>query len=294
MSDAIDNSGEESSGGKPAAPLGGERLAEARRAQQIPVHEIAKELHLDEPKVRALERNEFDVLGAPVFAKGHLRKYAKLVQVSEDDVMADYYQLNRAAAVPPVIAARPRPRREMSPGPWIAVIVVIIITATAYWYFTSSPAVVEEPARDLIPEESQPAIEAETLPPVPDPETMPVEEPEAIATPDDDSAVLRSALDPDETAVADAEPTPVPDDGQMRMLITYSGDCWTEISDARGRRLFFGLGTDGRTVELSGEAPFNVLFGDAANVSIRVNGTERLISAAERRGNTARLTISGP
>ncbi|MDH3304838.1 MAG: DUF4115 domain-containing protein [Gammaproteobacteria bacterium] len=303
MSDTIDNSGEESSAGESVAPLGGERLAEARRAQQIPVHEIAKELHLDEPKVRALERNEFDVLGAPVFAKGHLRKYARLVKVDENDVMADYYQLNRAAGVPPVISVRPRPRREMSPGPWIAVIVVAVIMATAYWYVTSPPAVVEEPSRDLIPDESlppiepetlPPAIEAETLPPASDPETMPVEEPDAIAAEADDSAVLRSALDPDETDVAEAAPTTDRDDGQMRMLITYSGDCWTEISDARGRRLFFGLGTDGRTVELSGEAPFNALFGDAANVSIRVNGTERLISAAEWRGNTARLTISGP
>ena len=59
-------------------PLAGERLAVARRNQQITVLEIAKELHLDEHKVRALEQNDFDVLGAPVFAKGHLRKYAQL------------------------------------------------------------------------------------------------------------------------------------------------------------------------------------------------------------------------
>jgi len=77
------------------------------------------------------------------------------------------------------------------------------------------------------------------------------------------------------------------------MLLTYTGDCWTEISDAGGRRLFFGLGKDGRTVELSGEAPFNVLFGNADNVLIRVNGSERAITAEERRGRTARLTIAG-
>ncbi len=82
-------------------------------------------------------------------------------------------------------------------------------------------------------------------------------------------------------------------DGQMRMLLTYTGDCWTEISDAGGRRLFFGLGKDGRTVELSGEAPFNVLFGNADNVLMRVNGIERAIAAEERRGRTARLTITG-
>lgn len=293
MSDAKDKSKEESSESEPEGPLGGERLAEARRAQKIAVLEIAKELHLDEPKVRALERNEFETLGAPVFAKGHLRKYAHLVQVDEGDVMADYYQLTRAAGMPPLVSARPRPRREMSPGPWIAVIVVFIVLASAYWWFTTQPArplVADEPTPELIPQE-----------PVPAPGRAP--EP-AVADADDSTAL--------EPVVAESEPAPQPEtsaqpepvveepaqapelgDGQMRILVTYSGDCWTEVTDARGRRLFFGLGTDGRTVELSGEAPFNVLFGNADYVSIRVNGAERAISAAERRGNTARLTIAG-
>ena len=54
---------------EPEEPRAGKRLAEARQAQNISVFDIAKELHLDELKVNALEENEFDVLGAPVFAK---------------------------------------------------------------------------------------------------------------------------------------------------------------------------------------------------------------------------------
>ena len=49
--------------------LAGERLARARREKQISIDEIAKELHIYYYKVRALERNDFEVLGAPVFAK---------------------------------------------------------------------------------------------------------------------------------------------------------------------------------------------------------------------------------
>jgi len=285
MSDAKDKSKEESSASEPEGPLGGERLAEARRKQKIPVIDIAKELHLDEPKVRALERNEFETLGAPVFAKGHLRKYAHLVQVDEDDVMADYYQLTRAAGMPPLVSARQRPRREMSPGPWIAVIVVLIFVATAYWWITTQPprpVLVDEPTREVLPEEVVPA-----------PGPAPGPAPEQVVADVDDSAALESAAVDPEPVVEEPPQTPELDDGQMRMLVTYSGDCWTEVTDAKGRRLFFGLGTDGRTVELSGEAPFNVLFGNADYVSIRVNGVERAISAAERRGNTARMTVAG-
>ena len=56
MVDEVDNKTsepEESSG-----PAAGERLAAARRELNISVDEIAKELHLDEAKVRALERND--------------------------------------------------------------------------------------------------------------------------------------------------------------------------------------------------------------------------------------------
>lgn len=295
MSDKKDNSGKQSKDSEPQGPLGGERLAEARRAQQISVVDIAKELHLDEPKVRALERNEFDVLGAPVFAKGHLRKYAQLVQVNADDVMADYYQLNRTAGMPQVVSVRARPRREMSPGPWIAVIVVIILVATAYWWFTiPSAPVVDEPQLDLLPQAMTEAPESQDIEPGVDDtavlESMAADEDasEPAPTESEEATADDTAL---ETIVA-AE-TPTLSDGQVRLLVTYSGDCWTEITDALGRRLFFGLGTDGRTVELSGQAPFNVLFGNAANVSIRVNGAERTFSDAERRGRTARLTISG-
>lgn len=293
MSDARDKSRGEAAAEEAQGPTGGERLAAARREQQISVAEIAKELHLDDAKVRALESNEFDVIGAPVFAKGHLRKYAQLVGVDESDVMADYYQLNRTAGMPPLVSTRPRVRREMSPGPWIGVIVVLIAVATAYWWLTSSPAVDEEPPIDLV------TAPATTAPTADDP---------AVDVGSDDSDVLRSVGDVEDGVEEDIEEdaeedvetsppqtadTPALSDGQMRVLVTYSGDCWTEITDAGGRRLFFGLGTDGRTVELSGEAPFNVLFGDAENVRISVNGSDRAIAAAERRGRTARLTIAG-
>lgn len=301
MSEAKDNERETSSDDEPQGPLGGERLAEARRAQKISVLEIAKELNLDEPKVRALERNEFDVLGAPVFAKGHLKKYAQLVQVDESDVMTDYYQLTRAAGMPPLVSARQRPRREMSPGPWIAVIVVIIVVATAYWWFTTQPMRDDDPLRDLMPQDNVSASDEVVDTNVADDtagrnplaeesisegslgeeslgDEPPVDEPGAVET---------------EAAVAAAGPAPALSDGQLRLLVTYSGDCWTEITDARGRRVFFGMGTDGRTVELSGDAPFNVLFGNVANVRLQVNGSDRPIAAAERRGRTAKLTIPG-
>lgn len=278
MSDENDKPEESTPNEESHGPLAGERLAEARRERQIAVIEIAKELHLDEYKVRALERNDFDVIGAPVFAKGHLRKYAQLVKVDEADVMADYYQLNRTAGAPPVISTRPRPAQVMSPGPWIAVIVVILVVATAYWWFAAREATSEPPVTGEI----APLPQA----------SLPVDEQQTDIADEADDEVTDEPVVSVEPESAD-EAVAATDDSAMRLSISYSGDCWTEITDASGRRLFFDLGKAGRTVNLSGEAPFNVLFGDAENVSIEVNGDSYEIPAADRRGRTARLTITG-
>ncbi|NQV86334.1 MAG: DUF4115 domain-containing protein, partial [Woeseiaceae bacterium] len=116
---------------------------------------------------------------------------------------------------------------------------------------------------------------------------------DAEDTEDTDDSVPEESI-PISEPVAVPIPAVITDSNAMQLSITYLGDSWTEITDANGRRLFFELGESGRTVNLSGEAPFNVLFGDAANVSLAINGAAFEIPAADRRGRTARLTISGP
>lgn len=287
MSDDVEKQQEESVADEPTGPVGGERLAEARREQQISVHEVAKELHLDDPKVRALERNEFEVLGAPVFAKGHLKTYAQLVDVDAADVLADYYQLTRAEATPPVISTRPKPRKELSPGPWIAAIVVGVVAVSLYWWFSrpvETEAVVgePEPAEDNVIVTPPEGAEGDTLT-SPPPDTGESDDTEAPAP----EATAEPAVE------SEPESQPEVDEGQLLLLVSYSGDCWTEITDASGRRLLFDLGKDGRTVEISGAEPFNVLFGNPGNVSIRVNGEDYALPATNRPDRPMRLTISG-
>ncbi len=279
MSDENDKTNEEITDDESQGPVGGERLAEARRALQIPIIEIAKELHVDEDKARALENNDVDVIGAPVFAKGHLRKYAQLVKADEADIMADYYQLNRSPGAPLLVSKRPRTGQMISPGPWIAAIVVILVAASAYWWFTSRET---PPARPVTGEIA--ALPQETQ----DSTSAPAEDETELL---DEAGTSEPTIDPEPALVE--QPIATTDSVDMRLSITYSGDCWTEITDASGRRLFFDLGKSGRTVNLTGEAPFNVLFGDAANVSLVVNGSPFEIPAGNRRGRTARLTITG-
>lgn len=272
-------------------PVGGERLRAARRANDISVGDVAKELHLDEHKVRALEKNEFDVLGAPVFAKGHLRKYANLVGVDVDDVMTDYYQMNRAAGAPPVVGPKRKVPREIYPVPWIAGgVVAILVIAAAYWWFASGSP---EPVATVEPETIAPFVSGSG------PESAPAREPESTPepAPDEQRPVgataellpVASEIEPEIDVPANQ---PTPGVAQVEVDLTFTGDCWTEVSDASGRRLFYDLGQEGRVVTVSGDAPLRVILGDADNVSVTVDGQPWPIPAAARRGRLARLSIS--
>jgi len=291
MGDGIDNSVDEESASGENDPACGERLAAARRTQQITVLEIAKELHLDEPKVRALERNDFDVLGAPVFAKGHMRKYAQLVDVSVDDVMADYYRLTRASGMPPVVLERQKIMQELSPGPWIAAIIVILAAVLAYWFIAMKGGLSFNVGKESTPQDLQLITPAQEGPVVSD-EPVLLE----AALPDDKSA--NSEVQASRTAVPIPELSPSAQEAvsneQLRLALSFSGECWTEIKDSDDRRLFFGMGRSGRNIDLSGRAPISVLLGNVANVSLQVNGNDYSIPTANRRGQTARFNILSP
>jgi cytoskeleton protein RodZ len=154
---------------------------------------------------------------------------------------------------------------------------VIVTAATAYWWFTSRET---PPARPVTGEIAPLPQKTDSAAPEQD-EIEILDEPETI----------EPEVDPEPELIS--PPITTEDPLAMRLSVTYLGDCWTEITDASGRRLFFDLGKSGRTVNLTGEAPFNVLFGDAANVSLVVNGSSFEIPAGNRRGRTARLTITG-
>jgi cytoskeleton protein RodZ len=284
--DAVSSSRDDDASG----PLAGQRLASARRELDITIAEIAKELHLDEPKVQALEENLFDVLGAPVFAKGHLRKYAELVGVPIDDILADYYKLNRATGAPPVVGPkRPRPPREISPGPWIAGAVAVMLVAGAlYWWLHREPGVETTDTTGVL-EPFASSRAPETAEPEPLPDFVPATE---TITAETEQASPAATAEPAGPRLDEQQPVGAATGDQLQIAMTYSGDCWTEVTDANGERLFFGLGQAGQTVTRNGIPPLQALFGNADNVRVTVDGVDFSLAGGTRRGKTARVTIS--
>jgi len=71
----------------------GERLQAARIKKGLTVEDVAGRMHLSNNILEAIEDNNFDEITAPIFVKGYLRAYARIVALSEDDMIEQYLDL---------------------------------------------------------------------------------------------------------------------------------------------------------------------------------------------------------
>lgn len=66
----------------------GEQLASIREQKGYTVEYVANKLHLRARIIELIENNEFHLLPEPVFVKGYLRAYAKLLGTSPEPYLA--------------------------------------------------------------------------------------------------------------------------------------------------------------------------------------------------------------
>jgi cytoskeleton protein RodZ len=92
----------DSSAAPSPGPTLGELLRTRREARGLTPHQAAGQLRLVPHWIEAFESNRFDALGAPVYARGYLRKYALLLELPPDEVLAKYDQLLDTPAPPPL------------------------------------------------------------------------------------------------------------------------------------------------------------------------------------------------
>ncbi|TWG92551.1 cytoskeleton protein RodZ [Luteimonas sp. J16] len=82
----------------------GERLRKAREAAGLEVAEVARRLKMPVKVVEALENEDWGSLDAPVFVRGQLRSYARLLGLKIDEA------LPAASPALPIEPARLEPR----------------------------------------------------------------------------------------------------------------------------------------------------------------------------------------
>jgi cytoskeleton protein RodZ len=270
----------------------GARLRSARERSRLTILQAAERLHVDPDVLEALEADNFAALGAPVYVKGHLRHYAELVGEPADALFALYSQGTQAPA--PDLTRIPKAVPDDGGrlvAPAVIVVIGFAVAGTVWWGLSLShhewsaigsrpvPVIVgaTTPMRQMQPAQMAlaggGASSARATGPVAS----------AAASP---AAVLPSP------ETAQAAKTVATGHGQMDAVFTYSAQSWTEVYDATGRRLLYGLSTGPATHKLQGVAPLSVMLGDASGVTIEVGGRAASISRFVRPDHTARFLLA--
>jgi cytoskeleton protein RodZ len=65
----------------------GEQLRECREKKQIGITEIAAQMHLDARIIRAIEDDNYDALPDPIYVRGYIRSYCKLLGLNADEYL---------------------------------------------------------------------------------------------------------------------------------------------------------------------------------------------------------------
>lgn len=250
---------------EPDTPGGMLRVERERRGYSV--QHAAEDMHLDAWVIEAIEANRFEALGAPVYARGHLRKYASLLGLSPATVIERYEALGGAPVVPtPIPVAISAPvrveRRRVSKVPlWIAAALVIVaglawLVFELWWKPSSNSAMTNEVAAPTVQERVSEPVE-------------PVQQEPARAAPPSVAQAPAVAATPAAS-------------GEVRLRLEFTEPSWAEIYDASGKRLMFDMGQPGRVRTVAGVPPLRVNIGLASAVNVQVG--DRPIVIPRRAG----------
>ncbi|MCY3730163.1 MAG: DUF4115 domain-containing protein, partial [Rhodospirillaceae bacterium] len=156
----------------------------------------------------------------------------------------------------------------------------------------TEPTPAAEPAAPAtaLPTEPTPAAEPAPVsapPPLPDTDPAPGSAPEPVVPADAEAPPPAAIAEPQARRAADPPPGPT-----VSVTISFDQDCWTEVTDARGERVFYGLGSAGAVSRFDAPLPLSFLLGNAAGVRLQLNGRPYAIPAGSRQGDLARFMIA--
>jgi cytoskeleton protein RodZ len=259
----------EAGGAAAAAESGspGELLRKQRERRALSVQQAAEHLHLDASMIEAIEADRFQVLGPPVYAKGHLRKYAMLLGLSPMQVIQQYEALSGTPVVPtpvPASAAVPFRRERRSLKVPLLIVLALVLLVLGWWVYKQLiPPTTElpvAPSGQVAPPAIEPGASSATAVETAPATTAPV----STAAASQPVAMMTTVGGSNTRAAASGR--------DVELTLEFSAASWTEIYDAAGNRLMFETGASGLTRTVRGVPPLRVTLGFASAVNARVNG----------------------
>jgi cytoskeleton protein RodZ len=286
----------------------GERLRAGREKSGLSVLAAAEKLHLDPKVIEALESDRFAELGAPVYVRGHLKRYAEFVGENPIELL-NLHVAREARPAPPDLTQVPHPERRADPrrlATPLAVLASAGVLVVAIWWVLSksgpadAPAVSAAPLNEIVPADGSPVTGEGVV--VATPAAMnsaPVSASAQTAAAPAGGRVsgagpttpsgTATATAPAESASAAREAAPA---RETRLRLELVSESWVEVYDSRGERLFFDVASAGSVQSIAGRGPLRVFLGNAAGVHVEVDGQAREIPESAIDGEGARFVVN--
>jgi len=280
----------------------GQMLAQAREKLGMSQQQVADKLNFRTTLVKNIENEIFDQEMPATFNRGYLRNYAKLVDISVDEVLAGYETLNIAekqCAELQSFSKGTEKQAESNRIMWVSyLILTLLIASSIVWWLQETKnnnevSILTNQVETIItaPASNKPLVD--NNPVVMDSSSLQVTSLEnSIETEGPVKVLLAETLidspaikkivasktaadvelkENDETGVdidneAIAETTVVEKTSDVQFV--FSGDSWVNIFDATGERLAWGIKKSGYVMIITGQAPFKITLGKPELVAI--------------------------
>lgn len=251
----------------------GQRLRQAREDAGMSLAEAGAKLKMQTHVVDALEREDWGKLGAPVFIRGQLRSYAKLLGLPADAIVENVAMPSSRPAelVPQTYTPRMQRVAEQTKLRLVYVVLTAAIAVPA-WLATrsqSTPAENVPVALDVAPGEELPVADAGVAPP-------------PAQTASEPRPLVASMTPMPQRPAAVAAPD---------ISVAFAGESWVKLTGPDGAVLEQALIQSGQQRNFASGQIGKAVLGNAAAVSVRVRGQPVDLTPFVR-ANVVRFTVS--
>lgn len=246
-------------------------LRQARENAGLSLQQAGGQLKMQVRILQALEEGQWQLLGAPVFVRGQLRSYAKLLKV---DIESYLEQAQLQSVRPAELVSHshtPQYQRVLESIARRAVYVVITAAIAVPIWLATQPHLGEVSSQttaslDVVPDNATQGEHAVRS------------GPGQAATPAQATPYVASL-------------TPIPRSNGSALSLRMVGDSWVQVSTPDGRSIEQGLLKAGEKRSFRNGEVGRVVLGNAAAVEVQQLGST-VDMAPYKRANVARFTVS--
>lgn len=247
----------------------GVRLKHAREAAGLSLEDVSARLKMPPRVLRSLESDDWTTLGAPVFVRGQLRSYGRLLGI---DIESQLTEAAVAPIAPTTLVSHthtPRYRRLFDQASRRGIYIVLTAAIAVPVWLATRPHLANN---DL-------AVQSLDLPTTAT--DMAVSETGVAASPVEDRTPL----------IASMASLPGQHAAQPALSLKFTGESWVQVLAADGRALEQGVLTAGQTRSYAAGEVSRLVLGNITAVEMQQAG--RPVDLVPfSRANVARFTLS--